>query len=149
MQLLLQQSPLPVQAVPLGFLQFPAWCVPEAQQTSVPVQATQVPPLLPHCALVGGDTQVLPAQQPFGQLVWPHDAWAGWHTPLTQLSPSGQPTQAPVVGLHVSHLVASQAVARHVLPQTLADGQQTPPMHWSVPVQVETHLPFIGSHCWH
>jgi hypothetical protein len=33
------------------------------------VQAAQAAPAVPHWLLVGGETQVLPAQQPLGQLV--------------------------------------------------------------------------------
>jgi hypothetical protein len=68
-----------------------------ATQVLVPVQAVQVPPAVPHWLLVGGEMQVVPAQQPFGQFAavqLPPSA-GGVQTPPTQVSPPVHAVQAP------------------------------------------------------
>ena len=60
------------------------------------------------------------------------------HTPLQHVCvPVQAETQVPVEGLQTSQLLALQAVARHVLPQTFVFGQHAPPRHVSFCPQVD------------
>lgn len=73
---------------PVPAAQTPLW------QVIVPVQAEQAPPLRPHSALVGGVMQVLPSQQPVGQMVALHGVAQapfehGW--PLAQATQAAPP----------------------------------------------------------
>ena len=71
-------------------------------------------------------------------------------TPPTHVWPLVQvDSQRPLVGSQSSQLVASQAVARQLSPQTRVSGQQTPPTHVWPLVQADTQLRLVGSQSSH
>ena len=82
----------------------PHWQVPAAPQLSAPIesQAEQAAPPMPQPAEVGGETQVLPAQQPPAQLLESHT-----QLPETQRWPAVQATPP-----HVHSPLAEQPSAR-------------------------------------
>jgi hypothetical protein len=161
-QLLLQHWPLPVQEAPVGRLQLPARCVPAGQQTSGLVQVTQVPPPLPQAWAVLPGWQMLPAQQPFGQLVAVHVQVPFWHWvpvgQLTQVTPPVPQACAVLPGLQVvpSQQPFGQLVALHTqlpLLHVVPEGQLTQaappvPQNWlvvpasqAVPLQQPVQVP--------
>ena len=81
-----------------GATQVPPW------QVAPPVQPVQVAPLVPHWLLVGGEMQVVPAQQPLGQVLELHTppscppSEGEVHTPLLHVWPPPQAAHtAPLV----------------------------------------------------
>jgi hypothetical protein len=83
----------------------------------VALQAVQAAPVVPHVAVVGGDTHVVPLQQPAGQLVALHT-----HAPPTHRWPAAHMALAPQ--RHAPPLQVSARVVSHVV-------QAAPPEpHW-------------------
>ena len=117
---------------------------------SVALHARQVPPFGPQFAAVGGDTQVLPLQQPFGQL-------AALHTqlPLTHCWPAPHSAPAPQwqvpFAAQLSPPCAVQfAHAPPFAPQLAAFGGVTHELPLQQPdahaVELHWHTP--PTHCW-
>jgi hypothetical protein len=107
LQRLLQHWPLPLQAVPVPCLHWPAWTDVGPQQVlSVPEQVTHVSPPLPQAVFAKAVSQVevvpvvVPVllQQPLGQLAFVHS-----HTPFLHSVPAGQ-------GAHVRPFVPQACV---------------------------------------
>jgi hypothetical protein len=101
-------------------LEVPHRHAPAVQRSAVALHAAHDAPGAPHCAAVVGLTQVLPLQQPLGQLVALHT-----HAPATHCCPgphAGFAPQRHAPPLHVSALALLQAVqALPPVPQVVSE----------------------------
>ena len=161
-QVLLQHCPPPVQAAPVGRLQFPAWCVPGAQQTSrVSVQLV----------MLGGQFGPVPGQvsatshgPAAGRQITNVDANLSSGHSAERLVQNSATSHGPAAGRHTvvtgksrsSGHWAERPLQVSATSQGPADGRHTVPGNWKTlgghaaerPVQVSatSHGPAASRH---
>jgi hypothetical protein len=137
-----QRCPEPQSVPPV-----PQLHAPLRQRSALLPQAAHIAPLLPHCGAVSfaSATQLVPLQQPFGQLVESHTHWPLWHRwpaphaaippqvhrPVFTLQPSAFAPHAVQVLPPAPHWFALGLVTQ-VPPEQQPDGQLTE-SHWHMP----------------